>query len=91
MPVSNFEEHQLRVVQELDTKYAAIMELWEKTPEKINSRKRLHALTLFFQRTLDIMHLLLNKAMTNDDFLLFRIDNVLHYEYGSDEFKFGPF
>jgi hypothetical protein len=82
MPVSNFEPHQLRLVEKLDKKFEAIMKEWEAKPKLINTPEKSIDLSRFFQRILEVYNILLNKYIFNDDFLLFKVENIVQYTLG---------
>jgi hypothetical protein len=84
MPITNFEPHQLKIVEKLDRKFKVIMTQWEATPAVIDTPVKLAHLTTFFSRILQVYNVLLNKYVTNDDYLAFRIENILAYMLGGD-------
>jgi hypothetical protein len=84
MVISNFEPHQLRLVEQLDAKFEAIMREWEANPTVIDTPEKSIALQHFFQRILQVYNVFLHKYITNDDILMFRIENILAYELGGD-------
>ena len=82
--ISALEPLQLNIVKQLDTKFEAIMKEVEANPSAIGSNQRTHGLLMFYTRMLQVYNTLFNKYITNDDFLTFRIENILEYEYGED-------
>ena len=82
--VSGLAPLQLEIVQKLDTKFESIMKEVEKCKEPMGANERTHGLLIFYTRILQVYNVLFNKYTTNDDFLLFRIENILNFKYGED-------
>ena len=82
--VSGLAPLQLEIVQKLDAKFENIMKDVEANPSQLGNNERTHGLLIFYTRILQVYNVLFNKYITNDDFLLFRIENILKYKYGED-------
>ena len=74
-----FSNIQLALIKVMDDRYKVFAEFYKKYYDKMNGDERSNFGNWFF-KILDIYSIFVNKYITNDDFLLFRIDEYTKTE-----------
>lgn len=82
--VSNLEPYQLEIVRKLDTKFEEISKELDSEENAISFEdiEAIEGLLIFHTRILQVYNILFNKYIINDDFLSFKIQNILNYKLG---------
>lgn len=77
--MARFSDIQLALIKVMDERYKVFAEFYKKHYDTMNGEERSHFGNWFF-KILDIYSIFVNKYITNDDFLLFRIDEYTKTE-----------
>jgi len=79
MTITQFTDIQLDVVGKLDTKYRVVSKYFDAHFGKMSPKQKAR-FAGWFDNVLATYSTFLHKEITNDDFLLFRVNEMLHME-----------
>jgi succinate dehydrogenase flavin-adding protein (antitoxin of CptAB toxin-antitoxin module) len=76
---NRFTDVQIAIIKKMDEKFKVLGNFYQKHFDKMNKSERVR-FGNWFHKILEIYSIFVNKHITNDDFLMFRIDWIMKTE-----------